>query len=140
MKIFEQIEKERFDFELDNQKFNQQCVEINHILSKEGYFLRGYELKKQFRQLRLKNPKQQKIVRQLLGCAHKNFDRFNIICVEYNKKFRKKFKPIDIIQKPVRKPERKIVTHPKICLKHIEGLVAKVKKYLTVLHLNVIIV
>ena len=68
-------------------------------------------MKKQFRQLRLKNPKQQKLVRQLLGCVHEKFDGFNIICVEYSKKLRKKFKPIDITYKPVRKPERNILCY-----------------------------
>ena len=68
-------------------------------------------MKKQFRQLRLKNPKQQKIVRQLLSCVHEKFDGFNIICVEYSKKLRKKFKPIDITYKPVRKPERNILCY-----------------------------
>ena len=68
-------------------------------------------MKNQFRQLRLKNPKQQKIVRHLSSCIHEKFNEFNTICVEYSKKLRKKFKPIDIIYKLVKKPERKILCY-----------------------------
>ena len=53
-KIFEKFDRDKFELELDKEKFNQQCLDINEILSKEGYFLRVYELKKKFRELRLK--------------------------------------------------------------------------------------
>ena len=92
---------------LDNQKFNQQCLDISQILSKEGYFLRVYELKKKFRELRVKKSNEQKIIRQLSGCIQEKFDSFNIIYVEYSKKLRKNFKPINIIYKPVKQPEKK---------------------------------
>ena len=39
------------------------CYEINLILSNFGYFLRVFELKKKFGQLRVKNRDEQKIVR-----------------------------------------------------------------------------
>ena len=63
--LFDKIDREKFDLVLDNQKFNQQCLDINQILIKEGYFLRVYELKNKFRELQLKNSKEQKIVKQL---------------------------------------------------------------------------
>ena len=53
-KFFEKIDRDKFELEMDKEKFNQQCLDINEILSKEGYFLRVYELKKKFRELRLK--------------------------------------------------------------------------------------
>ena len=39
------------------------------------------------------------------------YDGFNIICVECNKNVRKKFKPINVIYKPARNPERKILCY-----------------------------
>ena len=97
--------------------------------SEYGYFLRVYELKNKFRELKLKDSSQQKIIRQLSGCIQQKFDGFNIICVEYNKKLRKNFKTINLIYKPVRKPEKKIyVTVQQIFQKDIEALVAKEKK------------
>ena len=71
--------------------------------------MRVYELKKKFRELRLKNSKKQNIIRQLSSCVHEKFDGFHIVCVEYSKKERKKFRPINIIYKPVRQIEKKIL-------------------------------
>ena len=44
LKLFDN--KDRFTLELDNHKFNLQCMEINDILANSSYFLRVYELKK----------------------------------------------------------------------------------------------
>ena len=44
LKLFDN--KDRFTLELDNHKFNLQCMEINDILADSSYFLRVYELKK----------------------------------------------------------------------------------------------
>ena len=63
--IFNKVDRRKFQLELDNQKFNQQCLDINQILSVHGYFLRVCELKNKFRELRLKDSSQQKIIRQL---------------------------------------------------------------------------
>ena len=77
--LFDKIDRGKFDLVLDNQKFNQQCLDINQILIKEGYFLRLYLLRNKFRELRLKNSKEQKIVRQLSRCIQEKFDGFNIV-------------------------------------------------------------
>ena len=53
--IFNKIDQEKFQVEYDNQKFNQQCLDLNQMLSVHDYFLRVYELKNKFRELRLKN-------------------------------------------------------------------------------------
>ena len=42
------------------------------------------------------------------GCINEKFNGFNIITIEYSKKLRKKFKPIDIIYKPAKKPNVEI--------------------------------
>ena len=37
--IFNKMDREKFDLALENQKFNQPCLDINQILGMEGYFL-----------------------------------------------------------------------------------------------------
>ena len=101
MKLFEN--KDKFKLELDNRKFNLLCMEINDVLADSSYFLRVYELRKKFRYLSLKSPKKQTIVQQLSSCVDKKFNGFNIVSVEHGRKFRKKFKPIDLVQKTVKK-------------------------------------
>ena len=95
LKLFEN--RDKFKLELNIRKFNLHCIEINEILANSSYFLRVFELRKQFRHLILKNSKNQKIVRQLSSCPTEKFNGFNIISADYSKKLRKKFKPINII-------------------------------------------
>ena len=67
--LIEQIyQPEKFKFIVELQAFTNMCYEINLILSHFGYFLRVFELKKKFHQLRVKNRDEQKIVRQLSSC------------------------------------------------------------------------
>ena len=70
LKLFEN--KGKFKLELENHKFNLQCIETNDILANSSYFLRVYELRKKFRHLSLKNPKKQTFVRQLSSSIHEN--------------------------------------------------------------------
>ena len=44
--LIEQLNNEIFNFIFDLQTFNNNCYEINYILSKYNYFLRVFELKK----------------------------------------------------------------------------------------------
>ena len=80
-------------------------MKINDILPDSSYFLSMYMLKKTFRQLSLKNSKKQTVVQLLSSCIHEKFNGFNIISIKYSKKLTKKFKRIDIIYKPVKKPD-----------------------------------
>ena len=103
LKLF--VNRDRFRLEFNNHKFNLQCMEINEILVSSSYFLRVYELKKKFRHLSLKNPKKQTIVQQLSICVFEKVNRFNIFSIECGKKLRRKFKPIDMIYKHVKKAD-----------------------------------
>ena len=105
---FVQLNNKKIDMVFDYQKFNSQCHEINLLLAKYGYFLRVFELKGKFHHLTLKIPKKQNIVRQLSSCINEKYNGFYLISIEYNKKLRKKIKPIDIIYKPVKSLEKKI--------------------------------
>ena len=78
------------------------------LLAKHRCFLRAFQLKNKFCHLTLKNPKKQSIVRQLSSCINKRYNGFHVISFEYSKKLRKNLKPIDIIYKPVKSPEKHI--------------------------------
>ena len=105
--LFIQVNQEKFNIILDYRKFNNQCHEVNMLLAKHGYFLRVFELKNKFRHLALKNSKKQNIVRQLSSCINEKYNGFHVISIQYSKKLRKKFKPIDIIYRPAKSPENK---------------------------------
>ena len=84
---------------------------------------------------------QKKILRQLSSWINKKYNGFHIISIEYSKKLRKKFKPINIIYEPVKSPEKKIsVTTLKIYQIHTEILAETAKNYCMGLPLSVIIV
>ena len=93
---------EKFQFVIDLQKFNNTCYEINSILSKHNYFLRGFELKNKFRHLSMNKPKKQNIIRQLSRCLNQKYNGFQVISIKYARKQWKKFKSIDIIYKPTK--------------------------------------
>ena len=59
--FFKQLNSAQYNIELDANKFAQNCMDINEILSESQYFLRVYEFGKKFREVRMKNSKEQKI-------------------------------------------------------------------------------
>ena len=103
--LIKELNEGNFTFILDLQKFNNICYEINLILSKHNYFLRIFELKDKYRQLSMKEPKKQNIIRQLSSCLIEKYNGFQVISIEFDRKQKKKFKPIDIIYKPTKNPE-----------------------------------
>ena len=50
----------------------------------------------------MKDKSKQKLVRQLSSCVIEKYSGFQVISVEYERKQRKMFKPIDIIYKPTK--------------------------------------
>ena len=78
-------------------------------LEKYGYFFRVFESKSKFFHLALKNPKKQNIVRQLSSCINEKYNGFHVISIEYSKKLRMKFKPINVIYKPIKSPEKEVL-------------------------------
>ena len=89
--------------ELDLRRFYEICLNINEVLIQHNYFLRVYELKKKFREVRLKTVQEKKILRELCSCIKPKFDGFDVVTVQFRRELRKNFKPIDIIYKPVQK-------------------------------------
>ena len=85
------IEKliDKFEFNIDLQKFQNMCYEINSILSKYNYFLRVFELKNKYLQFSVKDKSKQKIVRQLSSCLIEKYGDFRVISIEFERKQRK---------------------------------------------------
>ena len=67
-------------------------------MSKHNYFLRIFELKDKYRQLLMKEPGKQNVVRQLSSCLIEKYNGFQVISIEFDRK-KKKIKPIYIIYK-----------------------------------------
>ena len=56
-----------------------------------------------------KSKKKQYLVRQLSSCINEKYNGFHVISIEYSKKLRTKFKPINIIYKPIKSPEKEVL-------------------------------
>ena len=78
---------------------------MNCFLSEFHYFLRVFVLKNKFGHFTIKKTKKQNIVRQISSCITKKYNRFQAISIEFARKERKRYKPIDIIYKPTKNPE-----------------------------------
>ena len=108
--LFKEINQpEKFKFIIDQQYFFNMCYQITMILAKFGFFLRVYDLKKKYRHLFMRKPDQQKIVKQLATCLIEKYNGFTVICIEYGKKERKNFEPLDIIYKPTKKLKNRTI-------------------------------
>ena len=88
--------------------FEQACHSTNDLPTKNGYFLRIYELKEKFRSVTHDRPQKKNIIRKVSSCIKQKFNGFNIVAVEYDRQIRKDFRPIDIIYKPVKKQHETI--------------------------------
>ena len=71
------------------QAFTNMCYEITLIISHFDYFLRVFELKNKFCQLRVKNRDEQKIVRQLSSCLIQKFSGFQITSIQQQENSKK---------------------------------------------------
>ena len=87
--------------ELDLNKFENTCYHINDLLSQENFFLRVYEIKNSYREIRLKKTEKTTVEKELFSCLKIKFNGFEIISRLFNTKARRKFYPIDILYQPV---------------------------------------
>ena len=81
--------------------FENQCFQINTILSRHNMFLRVFELKNKFRYIIKQNSEQKKYFSEVSACVVERFNGFTIVRLEFDNEIRKEFTPIDIIYKPV---------------------------------------
>ena len=129
----DQLDEEKYEFILDLQKFNDNCYEINYVLSKYNYLLRVFEST-------MKEPKKQNIVRQISSCLTENYSGFQTISIEFARKERKTFKLIDIIYKPTNQKFVCSVIMQKIFQMHIQIFITKkIKQKELVVAMNAII-
>ena len=61
-KLIDELDENKFKLEIDLQKFNNDCYEINCLLSDFNYFLRVFELKNKFRQMIIKEPEKKTLL------------------------------------------------------------------------------
>ena len=94
--------------DLDILNFEKQYFKINHILNKNNFFLRVFELKEKFRCLIKQDAERKNVISELSSCIFEKFNGFNIIRLEFDRKLRQKMTPIDIIYKPVKKETENI--------------------------------
>ena len=88
--------------ELDLNKFENTCYHINEILSQENLFLRVYEIKNDYREIRLKTTENTKIEKQLFSCLKIKFNGFEILKKKVSSKISTNYYPVDILYQPVR--------------------------------------
>ena len=87
----------------DNLNFENQCFQINTILSRHDMFLCVFELKDKFRYIIKQNSEEKKFFNELSACVVERFNGFTIVRLEFDNEIRKEFTPVDIIYKPVKK-------------------------------------
>ena len=98
-----QLRKKKLRLDLDIQNFENQCFSVNDLLNKHGLFLRVFEPKDKFRYLIKQDSNKRTVFRDSSSCIVANFNGFNIAYVEFSKKLRQSFCPIDIIYKRANK-------------------------------------
>ena len=108
--IFDKIYllKGNMRLDLDFLNFEKQCFQINHILNKNIFFSRVFELKEKCCCFIQQDAERKNVIRELSSCIFEKFNGFNIVRLEFNRKLRQKMSLIDIIYKPVKKETENI--------------------------------
>ena len=73
----------------DRLNFENQCFQVNRILSRHEMFLRVFELKDKFRYLIKQNSKQKKIFNEVSACVVERFNGFTIVRLEFDNEIRR---------------------------------------------------
>ena len=82
--------------DLDVLNFENQCFKINTILNKYDMFLRVFELKDKFRYLFKQNSEKKNVISEVSACVTERFNGFTIVRIEFDKKIRRNFTPVDL--------------------------------------------
>ena len=101
---FNNVLKDDIKITLDLQDFRNTCYHINDLLSEKGYFLRVFEIKDRFREIRLKRTDKTTVQKELYSCIKPKFDGYELIASQFSRKNRQNFKSINVLYKPVRHP------------------------------------
>ena len=79
-------------------------IDLQDNLSEKGYFLRVFEIKDRFREIRLKSTEKTTVQKELYSCVKSKFDGFELIVSQFSKRNRQTFKPINVLYIPVKHP------------------------------------
>ena len=90
--------------DLDIRQFRNTCYHINDFLSERNYFLRIFEIKNKFREIRLKEKDKTTQQKQLYSCIVSKFDGYELISSQFSQKTRRTFNVINVLYKPVKSP------------------------------------
>ena len=74
--------KERLQVKLDHHRFEEQCFDINEILLENGYFLRVFEAKNKFVNVKKKDSEKQGMKKYVSSCILEKFRGFDIVSIE----------------------------------------------------------
>ena len=89
--------KERLQLKLDHHRFEEQCFDINKALREHRYFFRVFEAKKKFiTAIKKGSEKQEMKKKNVSSCIVEKLRDFDIVSIEYARRQRTKFSPIDI--------------------------------------------
>ena len=96
---------------LDIRQFRNTCYHINDFLAERNHFLRVFELKNKFREIRLKETEKTTTKKELYSCIISKFDGYELISFQFSRKTRRSFTAINIIYKPVKSPILDVVCY-----------------------------
>ena len=97
--------------DLDIRQFRNTCYHINDFLAERNYFLRVFELKNKFREIRLKKSEKTTTKKELYSCIVSKFDGYELVSSQFSRKTRRTFTPINIIYRPVKSPILSVVCY-----------------------------
>ena len=95
-------------FDLRINTFERQCMVVNNLLISEKLLLKVYELKKKFRYLICTNSQKNTVGRDLSSCIMEKFSGHKIFRKLRENGLRLEFKPINIVDEPVKHFKQKI--------------------------------
>ena len=106
-KIFDEFFplKKFLKLNLDIFTFENQCHVVNQILNKNNLFLRIFEQKSKFRYITETKTDKKNRIREISTCVTEKYNGFSIVRIDFDKKLRQNFLPIDIIYTPVKKQD-----------------------------------
>ena len=87
--MIDELDENKFKLDIDLQKFNNGCYEINCLLSDFNYFLKVFKLENKFRQMIIRELKKTNFVRKLSSCINEKYNGYQTISIEYARKERK---------------------------------------------------
>ena len=94
--------------DLNIQTLERQSHTINDLLLSKNLFLRVFEQRKKFKYMIKKSPTKNKVKRELYSCVEERFNGFQVVRHLFGKEEKRKFLPLDIVYKPIKRLDQNI--------------------------------